>query len=246
MNSTTETGREEKSSTELKADVDAAIAKVDQDLDALRTEMTPGRIIDDAILRGRRNDLRTTVNHLRNNPIGTTFLGLGTLLLMEDEGHISGEDRLRHFAQHSASIAQEAAQKAREVSEDVGKKTKEKLEEAKSVVAEKVDSIKATTGEALEDVKNAAPEAERLGQQARDMASKLASPEYRPVAIAALGLGLGTVLGSSLPPEPSSAQQEAVDINASEIANEVQRALKESSRRFLGILADELTEKTFH
>lgn len=202
MNSTTETGRDEKSSSELKAEVDATINRLDQGLSELKSKMTPGRVIDEAILRGREDSLKGTIDHLRNNPIGTTFLGLGTLLLMGDQSHVTGEDRLRYFAQQSAAIAQDAVDSAKETLSDLKEETREEF-------------------------------------------ASVPSGEFRPLAIAALGLGLGTVLGSSLPVDPNApALADASDVRA--MANEVQAAMKESSRRFLGLLADELTQKTFH
>src|SRR5690606_34723851 len=76
-----------KSSDQLKKEVDKEIKNVRRDMDAIEGRLSPGQIIDDAIFYPHGKNLRSTIDHLKRNPIGTTFLSLGTLLLMEDESH---------------------------------------------------------------------------------------------------------------------------------------------------------------
>lgn len=76
-----------KSSDQLKREVDKEIRNVKRDLDELEGRLSPGQIIDDAIFYSHGRNLRSTLDHLKRNPVGTTFLSLGTILLMEDETH---------------------------------------------------------------------------------------------------------------------------------------------------------------
>lgn len=76
-----------KSSDQLKKEVDKEIRNVKRDLDEIEGRLSPGQIIDDAIFYPHGRNLRSTLDHLKRNPVGTTFLSLGTILLMEDESH---------------------------------------------------------------------------------------------------------------------------------------------------------------
>lgn len=80
-----------KSSDQLKREVDQQVHKVRKDLDNIQGRLTPGQLIDDAIFYPKGRNLTSTFNHLKNNPVGTAFLSLGTILLMEDENHLSME-----------------------------------------------------------------------------------------------------------------------------------------------------------
>lgn len=75
-----------KSVAELKQQVLNDIQKVKDDFKEIQSRMTPGQMIDDAIYyrRGDRSPAQT-FEFLRANPIGTSLLTLGTILLMEDE-----------------------------------------------------------------------------------------------------------------------------------------------------------------
>lgn len=84
-----------KSSDQLKKEVDKEIRNVKRDLDEIEGRLSPGQIIDDAIFYPHGKNLRSTIDHLKRNPVGTTFLSLGTILLMEDESHQTYEARSR-------------------------------------------------------------------------------------------------------------------------------------------------------
>jgi hypothetical protein len=75
-----------KSVSELKQQVLNDIQKVKDDFKEIQSRMTPGQMIDDAIYyrRGDRNPAQT-FEFLKANPIGTSLLTLGTILLMEDD-----------------------------------------------------------------------------------------------------------------------------------------------------------------
>ena len=80
-----------KSSDQLKREVDQQVRKVRNDIDTFQGRMSPGQLIDDAIFHPQGRSLSSTVDHLKRNPVGTAFLSLGTILLMEDENHMTME-----------------------------------------------------------------------------------------------------------------------------------------------------------
>ena len=96
MNSNTTSPRSTKSTQELKQQVLNDIKKVKEDFEEIKTRMTPGQLVDDAIYyRCCGGDPAATFDHLKRNPVGTSFLTIGTLLLMEDEYHRSYESMAR-------------------------------------------------------------------------------------------------------------------------------------------------------
>ena len=109
-----------KSSDQLKREVDKEIRTVKRDLDEIEGRLSPGQLIDDAIFYPHGKNLRSTIDHLKRNPVGTTFLSLGTILLMEDESHQTFEARSRT-----------------------------KINSARSSVNDKVSSVKASLKEQL-------------------------------------------------------------------------------------------------
>ncbi len=87
--------RDNKSSRELKREVLDELNNVNKDLDRLQGRLTPGQFIDDALFTPVGRNPRAVYDHLIANPIGTAFLSLGTLLLMEDDSHVTYESQLR-------------------------------------------------------------------------------------------------------------------------------------------------------
>lgn len=87
-----------KSTEELKQQVIQDIKKVKQDFEEIKQRMTPGQLIDDAIYYRHGRSPAETFEYLKANPVGTSFLTLGTLLLMEDENHRSYESWARDRA----------------------------------------------------------------------------------------------------------------------------------------------------
>lgn len=83
------------SSEELRQKVLTQLDRIDTDIDEIQGRMTPGSILDDAIFYPRGCSPAATIDLLKNNPVATTFLTLGTLLLMEDETHLTYEQKAR-------------------------------------------------------------------------------------------------------------------------------------------------------
>lgn len=89
---------ERKSTEELKQQVLQDIKKVKEDFDEIKQRMTPGQLIDDAIFYRHDRSPAAAFEHLKSNPVGTSLLTVGTLLLMENENHQSYESMARDKA----------------------------------------------------------------------------------------------------------------------------------------------------
>lgn len=87
--------KDNKTSRELKREVLQELNQVNSDIDRIQGRLTPGQFIDDAIFHPVSTNPRATFDHLKANPIGTAFLSIGTLLLMEDDSHITYERQMK-------------------------------------------------------------------------------------------------------------------------------------------------------
>lgn len=204
-----------KSTEELKKQVLSDIERVKDDFREIKQRMTPGQVIDDALFYRGRREPRETFAHLRANPIGTTFLTLGTLLLMEDEQHRSFESLARDQA---AVVKDRVAEKKDQISARVS----ERVDEVKEKLARKKEELTATT-ESIDDF--TAGKKDEVTQRVKDFARDL-----DPMIYLALGAGLGTITGAGLP--LSEKEIQAVDSAQSEkmskFASEIQDALNQS------------------
>lgn len=143
-----------KTSEQLQREVHGQIDKIGTNIETIRNRMSPGNLLDDAIFYPHGQSLSATYNHMRNNPMGSMFLSLGTLLLMEDQNHVSYEDRFK-------ASAGDAYEKGRvqyhETKERFSEKSSHWSERAKSAAREAKEKIQSKTqqwrakGEAMED-----------------------------------------------------------------------------------------------
>ncbi|WP_408095513.1 hypothetical protein ACJVC5_10765 [Peredibacter sp. HCB2-198] len=228
-----------KSTEELKNQVLNDIEKVKDDFREIKQRLTPGQVIDDAIFYRSKRDPGETFAHLRANPIGTTFLTLGTLLLMEDEQHRSFESLAREQATvMREKVSETTSQVGARVSETVNE-AKEKLAHKKDQLKAKKDELKASIARTKEGAKSeftideftasktdeAIDRVKEKGREALDFARDL-----DPMIYLALGAGLGTITGAGLP--LSEKEIRAVDSASSDkmskFANELQNALNQS------------------
>ena len=215
-----------KSTEELKNQVLSDIEKVKDDFREIKERMTPGQVIDDAIFYRGRREPGETFAHLRANPIGTTFLTLGTLLLMEDEQHRSFES----LAKDQAAVVKD---KVAEKKDQISARVSETVNEAKEKFTQKKDELKASVSRAKDETKSEFTIDEFTAKEKTGEALEKVKDFARdldPMIYLALGAGLGTITGAGLP--LSEKEVQAVDSAQSEkmskFANEIQNALNQS------------------
>lgn len=247
-----------KSTQELKNQVLDDVKKVRDDIDQMRDRLTPGQLIDDAIYhrRGGGNP-RETFDYLKNNPIGTSFLAIGTFLLMEDAEHRSFETQAKGKAGEARGKMNDAITNAKGKIGEVQERARVKAEEMKGNLqskfskgkkvglgdegdeffygdagekVSKVEDFKTTARKGLESAKekigNAKFQAEELYQSASSTMKNL-----DPLTYLALGAGLGTISGASIPVSESELdfvddklQQRMIDFRL-----DLEKALNESA-----------------
>ena len=156
-NYTTDRNTDRKSTEELKQQVIADIKKVKQDFEEIKQRMTPGQLVDDAIFYRSGRSPADTFEHLKANPVGTSLLTLGTLLLMEDENHRSYESYAREKAHvvtdkvgsavHSAQGTLHNVQDKIHSVQDKFSHAKDRVNDVKERMAAKVGSATTTSEE---------------------------------------------------------------------------------------------------
>lgn len=150
-----------KTSEQLQREVHGQIDKIGRNIDNVRSRLSPGAILDDAIFYPHGQSLTDTYTHLKNNPMGTMFLSLGTLLLMEDQKHVTYERRLRgqvgaavekgkvQFEHGKDSVSQKAselASKAKTKAKNAKTRFEVKSEELKHRVSDKGEELSSKLG----------------------------------------------------------------------------------------------------
>ncbi|MFP5385534.1 MAG: hypothetical protein ACLGHN_05605 [Bacteriovoracia bacterium] len=163
-----------KSSNELQKEVHKEIRNVKRDLDEIQGRLSPGQIIDDAIFYPHGRSLGSTFDHLKRNPVGTTFLSLGTILLMEDETHKTYETSAKTKFSSAKTDLNTRVQTMKEnvkakiphkdpTAPGIGEKLKNKVQGVKEGLSSKAGEIK-------ENVQSKATEVqENLQHQSSDM-----------------------------------------------------------------------------
>lgn len=169
-----------KNSDELKEEVEEAIAKAEMDFEAIEQRMTPGYFIDQAIFANRDMHPRASLDAIKENPLGSTFLTLGALMLASQKGGRTGEDILHDAASSARGQMQDRFSHGNvtSIKEDLSTKASQ----ARNRIAE---------------VKGQAADAKKRLQQKTQEFLKL--EEVSPLMIASLGFGLGAAVGTALP-----------------------------------------------
>lgn len=252
--------KDTKSSQDLRRDVLNDLNRVNRDLDSIQGRMTPGQMIDDAIFYPHGSNPSAVFDHLKRNPVGTTFLAVGTLLLMEDDQHRSYESNLKQSSRDAYDLTRnktsgmmaEAKGKVDQVKGQIKQKVdhyrnRKDAEAAFSTGPSKLDQLKEKVSEKIDEVKGKfqgkMPEMkESLSHSMETVKEKVASvddsvKDINPMTYIALGAGLGALSGAALP--VSEKERQFVDqkfgSKIDQFTLEIQQALNES----VGILKDE-------
>jgi hypothetical protein len=179
-----------KSSDELQKEVRHELHNVKRDIEEIEGRLTPGKIIDDAIFHSHGGSLRGTFEHLKRNPVGSTFLSLGTLLLMEDEYQHSYESSVKSKVTSMKGTVKAAKDR-------VGDSIRERIPERDP----NEPGLSQKTREKFDEMRRNLKVSEEKKAKFKDAfeTSKNKVQNLDPTTFMALGLGLGALTGASLP-----------------------------------------------
>ncbi|MER8886611.1 hypothetical protein [Mesorhizobium sp. M0816] len=218
----------DKSSAELERDADIARAKITDTADSIRSKMTPGQLIDEftGMFTGEGAAMLSNLKaQVRDNPLPLTLVGAGLAWLMLGKGtsldsSAPGAYRSRPSGgSRNFSDRQSFGEGWHESSSEYNGPESEAAGGG-SMLSDAADSVASVAGGATEAVADLASGArEKLrstgGQvasgvsdataQARESALDLFQRE--PLAMAAVGLAVGTAIGVMLPHTASEDEQ---------------------------------------
>ncbi len=239
--------KDSKSSKEIKREVLHELNLVNNDLDRIQGRMTPGQFIDDALFTPVRRNPRAIFDHLRANPIGTAFLSIGTLLLMEDDSHRTYESQVRRKTNSAIQKSRQEIQVAKQkVSSIKNKFQRDNIDT--SVTGESDLGLGGELGASSFD-SSMSQIKENLGKNLGELKDKVAMKvetvnSLDPMTFIAIGAGLGALTGVALP--VSEKEEIFIDQKASgklsefssEFQDAINRSVKVMKDEFLGKFAD--------
>lgn len=181
-----------KSSKDLRKEITQDLDRLDSNINALKERMSPGQMIDDAIFRSYRGDPKRSFNYLKANPVGSSLLALGTLLLIDNEGEsyeqylkkqskvayqeyrVKASDlklKATHAKDRIGSQVEEMSRDVKGLARELMQQGEDKLQGIKQKVARKGQEIESNvteaTGEIRDNVIDATESFKERAQQAR-------------------------------------------------------------------------------
>jgi hypothetical protein len=214
-----------KSSAELHQEVRKELNNIKSDINALTGRLSPGQLIDDVIFYPHGRNPGATFDHLKRNPVGTAFLSLGTILLMEDDSHLTLEQKSKNQIS-KVRDKMNMGPTAKELAADKINEFKDKMAEAK----DRLDSAKQTVSEFGEKIPEIPQEAGSAASGWMDK-GKQKIHDLDSTTFMALGAGLGIVTGASLPVTQTESQfvDDKFQEKLSGFSTDLQSAINECS-----------------
>lgn len=105
-------------SSAIKKEVEATLDQTEQDFERLEQRATPGYFVDQVIYANRKRHPRDTLEALAENPVASSFLAIGTLLLSKSKLGQSGEDRVKDAVEQGKEAIREASSRVKEASQN--------------------------------------------------------------------------------------------------------------------------------
>ncbi|UVC17600.1 hypothetical protein [Mesorhizobium onobrychidis] len=197
----------DKSAAELERDADIARAKVADTADSIRSKMTPGQLIDEftGMFAGEGSAMLGNLKSQVNNPLPLTLIGAGLAWLMLGNGTSPTNSAA---AAYRTGTAPDAFSNLRGDDFSQGNEGSG----ITAMLSDTAGSVTSAASGAAEAAANAATGAKermtktagQLGSSASEIAARTRQSaqdlfEREPLAIAAVGLALGTAIGVMLP-----------------------------------------------
>ncbi|MER8969767.1 hypothetical protein NKI25_29580 [Mesorhizobium sp. M0808] len=210
----------DKSAAELERDADIARARVADTADSIRSKMTPGQLIDEftGMFSGEGSAMLSNLKtQVRDNPLPLTLVGAGLAWLMLGKGtsvdsSAPGAYSTGREPDGSRNVSDErslggAWQDSR--GDEYGAEGEASAGSMLSDAARSAASVAGGATEAVADVASGATErlrstAGQVGSAATDMTGRVRQSaqdlfQREPLAMAAVGLAVGTAIGVMLP-----------------------------------------------
>lgn len=184
----------DQSAVELEREADIARAKVSETAQSIRDKMTPGQLIDEftSVFSGGDGSaaLQNLKSQIRDNPLPLTLVGAGLAWLMLGQGSSSnGVASAYAHARSPNGISSKASDKG------LGTSAGEMVTNAAGFVASTAQDAANVVREGAADLGDRVRST--AGTQAMQSAQQFLQQD--PLVLAALGVALGTAIGTLLP-----------------------------------------------
>jgi hypothetical protein len=175
---------------EIQADIERTRGDLDETLSALESRLTPGQLMDQSWSYLRNSGAREYVQRLgetvKEDPVPLALVGVGLAWLMLSD---RGRSRRPLEADHSGELTAAMEGKAAAI---------------KETAASVKDSVGHTTQKVSDTVQAARAKASQVADTAREQADRLRGGYQQvvaeqPLALGAVGLAIGAVLGALAP-----------------------------------------------
>ena len=197
---------DQRSLAEIQRDLQHTRAEMGETLDAIRSCLTPGALLDRTLDYMKQSGPSQFASNLGNtvteNPVPVSLIGVGIAWLMTaGSRHTSTSSRWTGDGGHRSRIA-EAVSSAAEKAGQVMQSARDQVSEAGQRMSHTAGSATAKAGQVMHGTQ------ERAGQmrfQARHQAARAKNTvDYllteQPLILGLLGVALGAALGAGLPP----------------------------------------------
>jgi ElaB/YqjD/DUF883 family membrane-anchored ribosome-binding protein len=165
----------------LKNQVVQDIKRVKEDLNQIKRSLTPGQLLDQLIFQNKAP--LESLQYMKENPIGATFLTIGSLLLMRDEFLSSYESKIiskaKSYKQHAEDSLTQSKLKMSELKAEIKSGIKGQ--------SAHVDKMKDKFEDKVQEVKD------------KTLEAKEAFHDIDPSILIMVGAGLGVLSGYSVP-----------------------------------------------
>lgn len=206
----------EKSTAELERDAEATRANIADTAESIRNKMSPGQLIDEfaGLFSGDgAAALSNMKGQIRDNPLAVTMVGAGLAWLMLGQGaSITSEGKTSLVKAPYKSVSEapdftaggDWGSRADDQPDEkgvVGNMLSETAESVASVAGRATSAVQSGAGAVGERIRGTAGETRAAAADATQRASAAALELFQrePLAIAALGLAVGTAIGAMLP-----------------------------------------------
>jgi hypothetical protein len=234
-----------KSVSQAEREAEAARARLENSLDALRGSLSPGSLFDETLTYARNSGgaefARNLGRQARDNPLPIALIGAGIAWLMLARGNGAehdrhAESRFRAASDRFGDSAAEATDSMTGTASDLASQAGDAIGAARDRAAATLDSMSESASQATQRLRrgmhDASDRAAVVGRKVKDGVTTIL--EEQPLVLGALGLAIGAAMGAAFPStrfedDIAGAQSDALKAAASDTRD---RAANVAARAF--------------
>jgi hypothetical protein len=213
------------SSAQLEREAEQARARLSQTLGELRERITPGQIVDEAVdfARGSGGGMfvRNLGQQVKDNPLPVTLIGAGMAWLMLSNG-------LRSTGSGGDKVA--AIHRARQAAIDAAAQMSQSSTDAMAALTEAATDTSGRASAAASRAASPSAAASSFSARTADVGKNfLQFCKSEPLVLAGLGMALGAIIGTLIPPTES--EDRLMGAKSDKLKDQARNAAKEMTQK---------------